>query len=285
MLRLDVHTVRQGVAMVVERIAEALLVVIALRAGIRVAASARRGGSTRGLGLEGEIRTLVVKPRMPITAIVITGLLVAGALTQVLVPGAFDALRNDAGGGWWRAFTAAFVQDGGVLGAIFNIVTAAVVLTLAEWYWGHLLAAGVWLLGAWAPVGELAGLVGYHVASTDVSAYSAGSSGATYFAAATLSAALVLGGTGRERLLGLIAPAFALVLWVVLDDGHGVLFVEGGMLGALLWCVVRLPASPPLRPGRRRPDEGVLTSFGRTSSGGQARQVASATFAGRLPAS
>ena len=79
----------------------------------------------------------------------------------------------------------------------------------------------------------LGSVIGYHVSAGDVAAYSAGTSGATYFAAATLSAALVIRGTGRG-LLGLAGPAIAAALWVTANDGHGVVFVEGFAVGLVL---------------------------------------------------
>jgi hypothetical protein len=204
---------------------------------------------------------------------VITGLLAAGGLLQAAWPGALEALRQESGGAWWRTCTAPFVQTGGGLaGALFNIVSAAVIVALAEWQWGRLVAAAVWLTGAWAPVGDVARLAGYHVAAADASAYSAGSSGVTYFTAATLCAALLCRGAGRVRLLGLIGPAIALVMWIGTDDGHGVLFIEGFVLG-LLWAAPRTLGTPrtlrargtralgkhPARASRRRRPAGLRT--------------------------
>ena len=79
---------------------------------------------------------------------------------------------------------------------------------------------------------------------TGASAYSAGSSGATYFTAATLCAALLCRDAGRVRLLGLIGPAAALVMWIGTDDGHGVLFIEGFVLGLLPWAAPRTLGTP-----------------------------------------
>ena len=100
---------------------------------------------------------------------------------------------------------------------------------------------------------------GLQVSAANTAAYSAGSSGATYFTAATLCAALLWTATGRTRLLGLVAPAIAAVMWIVTNDGHGVLFVEGFALGLLLWAGRRVlhingtAAGPaPTDPGRSR---------------------------------
>lgn len=128
-----------------------------------------------------------------------------------------------------------------------RLPVAAIIVALAEWQWGRLIAAVIWLTAAWAPIGHLAGLAGYHVSAANATAYTAGSSGATYFTAGTLCTALVCSAAGRVRLLGLVAPTIALVMWIATNDGHGVLFTEGFVLGALLWAALRaLRVRPPL---------------------------------------
>ncbi|TQS45275.1 hypothetical protein [Cryptosporangium phraense] len=69
---------------------------------------------------------------MPWLAIVGTMALVAGLVLQASWDGAFAALADDpAKVGWWRPFTAVFLQNGGFVGVAFNLVTAAIVLALA----------------------------------------------------------------------------------------------------------------------------------------------------------
>ena len=238
--------------MLIERAIEAVLIITAIRAGVRLLAR-RRAGTGEELDLEQELRGLVPASRLPIAALVLLVLLTIGALTEMIWPGALDVLRNDSSNpGWWRPLTAPFVQDDGVAGAIFNLVTAGVVLALAEWHWGGPLALGIWAIGAWAPIGSVAALVGYRVAADDVDAYTAGSSGATYFTAATLCAALICAGTGRDRLIGFVGPAIGVACWLGLGDGHGLMFTAGAILGVALWAVVRMVGSAP-DPDRQRP--------------------------------
>jgi Rhomboid family len=217
--------------MSVENVLEGVLFVVAMNTGVNLL-------SPRSADRDASFLTMLRDHRLPVTAVVITVGLCVGSLLEVFWPGALDALRDDSSGQWWRLFTAPFVQDG-IAGAVFNIVTAAIILALAGWYWGRLITAGIWLLGAWAPIGKVAGLVGYHVSAHNATAYTAGSSGATYFTAGTLCAALLLSSLGRERLLGLVGPAIALVMWITLNDGHGVVFFEGFVLGLALCCLVR----------------------------------------------
>ncbi len=37
---------------------------------------------------------------------------------------------------YWRLLTSELVQDGGVQGAIYNLVTLAIIATFAGWFWG-----------------------------------------------------------------------------------------------------------------------------------------------------
>jgi hypothetical protein len=243
--------------MIIERVLEAVLFVVAAKTAIALFSAPDEPALVLGRRLS--------RRRLPVAAIVITAALIAGCLLEVAWPGALSALRAGPASAWWHVFTAPFVQDGGVAGALFNIVTAAIIVALAEWQWGRLIATAIWLTAAWAPIGHLAGLAGYHVSAANATAYTAGSSGATYFTAGTLCTALVCSGAGRARLLGLVAPAIALVMWIATNDGHGVVFTEGFVLGALLWAALRvLPVRPPLD---KRPEEAgcgrELVSFGR----------------------
>jgi hypothetical protein len=263
---------RRVTVLIIERVLEAILFVVAAQSGLRLFEVAGEQAPA--------LARLLIRRRLPVTAIAITALLAAGGLLQAAWPGALDALRQQPHGAWWRTFTAPFVQAGGGLdGALFNIVTAAIILALAEWQWGRLAAGAVWFTGAWAPVGDVAKLAGYHVPAASAAAYSAGSSGATYFTAATLCAALLCAGPllGRARLLGLVGPVVALVMWITTDDGHGVLFIEGFVLGLLLRAALlalRIPA-PPTASAPRDP-AAAPAAF--------ALRPASAAFAPRPPA-
>jgi hypothetical protein len=240
--------------LIIERVLEGVLIAVAAQAGIRwlsvpdeqVSALTRR----------------LVRRRLPVVAIVITALLAVGCLAEAAWPGTLDALRQEPSGAWWRSFTAPFVQTGGgVVGAVFNVASAAIILALAEWQWGRVVTAAAWLTGAWAPIGDVAKLAGYHVPTASASAYSAGSSGATYFTSALLCAALLCAGVGYTRLLGLVGPVIALVMWIATNDGHGVVFTEGFVLGMLLWAAlhtlrIAIPRDPGTRPGAHPPAPG-----------------------------
>jgi hypothetical protein len=215
--------------MLVERILEAVVIIVAVRTAMNL------------LAMPDDLPSLIrdVRARwIPVSAIAITAALVGGALLEAVWTGALHMLSRTSGGGW-QALTAPFVQEG-IAGAVFNLACALIVISLAAWVWGDWAAAAIWLIGAWAPIGELAHLAGYHVAAGNTVAYSAGCSGATYFTAGTLCAAMLLSATDRRRWLGLIAPVIGLLMWLGPDDGHGVVLVEGFVLGLALSLIYRL---------------------------------------------
>src|ERR1700759_5844695 len=85
-------------------------------------------------------RTLTVRRQgVPWLAIFGTRAMVAGLVLQATWSGAMDALDSDPSRwGWWRPVTSVFLQNGGFLGDVWNLVTAPIVLALAEWHWGRL---------------------------------------------------------------------------------------------------------------------------------------------------
>ncbi|WP_328866806.1 hypothetical protein [Streptomyces sp. NBC_00304] len=194
--------------------------------------------------------------RIPWAAVGLTSVAVAGVITQLCWSGAMDALDSDpARSGWWRIVTSTFMQNGGLLGGAWNIATLAVIAALADWFWGTPLTLGLFLAGILLP-GYIDTLFGESGHSTDPRNF-AGSSGATYFLAATLSAALLLRvlhtgrstgrgaerGPGRERLKEALpaagVPVLGLAVWFAQSNGHGLVAVYGFALGAAVRAVTR----------------------------------------------
>ncbi|WP_328535295.1 hypothetical protein [Streptomyces sp. NBC_00344] len=192
----------------------------------------------------------VGRRRIPWAAVALTAVALAAVVTQLCWPGAMGALDNDPNkSGWWRVVTSVFMQNGGFLGAAWNIATLAVIAALAQWFWGAPLMVGLFAAGIFLPqhIDPLFGASGG--VSTDPRNF-AGSSGATYFLAATLAAALLLRPgapteTRKQRLLALAVPVLGLTLWFAQSNGHGLVAFYGFALGAL----VRFLARPVLRPG------------------------------------
>jgi len=173
------------------------------------------------------------RKRFPAVSAVLTALILGGLLLQAAWPGAMDALDSDPSKhGWWRQLTSVLMQNS-ILGALWNVVSLAIVAALAEWYWGRLTAAALFLAGALAP--HAIGLIfGLGQGSTDPRNW-AGSSGATYFLGATLAGALLIhAGRGRDRLLAVAAPAVGLVAWFAQDNAHGLVVAYGAASGLLI---------------------------------------------------
>ncbi|RGD60450.1 hypothetical protein DR950_24080 [Kitasatospora xanthocidica] len=191
-----------------------------------------------GLGVVGR-DTLRGRP-LPWAAVALTALAVGGVLLQLLWSGAMDALDADpAKSGWWRELTSVFMQNGGLFGGLWNLVTLAAVAALAQWYWGGPLTLGLFLAGILLPgrVDSLLGLGGGP--STDPRNF-AGSSGATYFLGATLALAfLTRTRLPKELALAAGVPALGLTMWIAQENGHGLVTVYGFALAAAAWAVRR----------------------------------------------
>jgi len=184
---------------------------------------------------EGTLR----KRPVPWAAVALTAVAVGAVVLQLSWSGAMDALDGDPRkSGWWRVVTSVFMQNGGVFGAAWNIATLAAIAALTQWFWGGPLMLTLFAGGILLPerIDALFGETGH---STDPRNF-AGSSGATYFLAATLSAALLLSTTDtKARLLAVSAPAAGLAMWLAQDNGHGLVTCYGFLLGAAALLLAR----------------------------------------------
>ncbi|MCF3100656.1 hypothetical protein IPZ58_03555 [Streptomyces roseoverticillatus] len=205
----------------------------------------------------------VSRRRLPWATVGLAVIAIGAVVTQLCWSGAMDAFDDDPSkSGWWRVVTAVFMQNGGLFGGAWNIATLVVVAALAEWFWGAPLMMGLFAAGILLPQ-HIDALFGESDRATTDPRNFAGSSGATYFLAATLAAALLLraarGGTPMERLLALAVPVAGLAMWFAQSNGHGLVAVYGFVLGAL----VRVLARPLIRPDRdlRRPPRTTMASL------------------------
>ncbi|MFD8543061.1 hypothetical protein [Streptomyces sp. NPDC059649] len=177
---------------------------------------------------------------VPWAAVGLTVLAVAGVLLQLCWSGAMAALDNDpAKTGWWRVLTSVFLQNGGPAGALWNIVTLALAAALAQWLWGGTLTLVLFAAGILLPehLDALLGLGGGP--STDPRNF-AGSSGATYFLGATLALVLLTRTrVKKQQALAIAVPVLGLLMWILQENGHGLVTVYGFALGAPAWAVRR----------------------------------------------
>ncbi|GAB7029111.1 hypothetical protein AB0G35_13120 [Streptomyces sp. NPDC021749] len=177
---------------------------------------------------------------VPWAAVGLTVLAVAGVALQLCWSGAMAALDSDpAKTGWWRVLTSVFMQNGGPAGALWNIATLALAAALAQWLWGGTLTLVFFAAGILLPE-HLDALLGLGSGpSTDPRNF-AGSSGATYFLGATLAVALLTRTrVKKQQALAIAVPVLGLLMWLLQENGHGLVAVYGFALGALAWAVRR----------------------------------------------
>ncbi|MFD0022439.1 hypothetical protein [Streptomyces sp. NPDC058382] len=200
--------------------------------------------------------------RIPWAAVALLAVALAGVTIQACWSGAMDALDNDpARSGWWRPLTSTFMQNGGLLGDAWNFATLAVIAALANWFWGAPLTLVLFLAGILLPE-QIDALFGENGHSTDPRNF-AGSSGATYFLAATLSAALLLHilrsarrkdrKTLKEILLAVSVPVIGLATWFAQSNGHGLVSVYGFAVGAAVYALTHRTADRPAPAGGPAP--------------------------------
>lgn len=150
------------------------------------------------------------------------------AALQLVVPSLLPSLARDRtailAGEWWRLVTSLFVQDGGIPGTIFNLVTLLLVGSVAERIWGSRRMLLIYFTGgiasqlpalAWQPTG-------------------AGNSVANFSLAGSIALVCLLGARRPlPRICAALACAAAAGL-LLLRDIHGAAFLLGIALAAVL---------------------------------------------------
>jgi membrane associated rhomboid family serine protease len=176
-------------------------------------------------GLQVAVRLRPVNQRFPIVALVSALIIGIPSLLQFAFPSIGAALsrqpRLELQGQWWRVLTAIMAQDGGLAGAIFNLLVVAAVVTLGERAWGRWRTV-VLFLGPSIVLNLLA------------VAWNAPGGGSSFASDGLLLSMCALGVLTLRRPVILvcagIAGAAGIVL-VVADDAHGVAMLLGAVLG------------------------------------------------------
>ncbi len=177
------------------------------------------------------LRTLSVETsrlRLPNVTLLLALTVAVPTTLQFFFPEILSALRRDfskfAAGDWWRLVTPLFVQDAGVAGALFNLVSLLMVASVAEQIWGWKRMLWIFFLGgilseavamSWQPVG-------------------AGNSVANFSLAASISVACLVARKDRfPRMLACLGLAAGIVL-LVSKDIHGAAALIGAVLALSL---------------------------------------------------
>ncbi|MER7557521.1 hypothetical protein ABTZ46_11300 [Nocardioides sp. NPDC126508] len=159
------------------------------------------------------------------------------SLLQIALPGMLVAGQRDpvalADGEWWRLVTSMGLQDGGLFGTVFNLITLAISVAIV----GEVLPGPTMIV-----VFVSGGVIGNLLTLAILGGSGAGNSMATMF---LVAAAAVVAAYGLRRLL---APAVVLVaaavVLCVLHDQHGFAAAAGLVAGVGLGLVGREPVSP-----------------------------------------
>ena len=168
--------------------------------------------------------------RFPIVALVATIAIGVPSLLQFAYPGITAALEREPEltidhGQWWRVITAVMAQDGGIAGAVFNLVVVALVTLLGEWVWGRWRTVVLFL--APSIILDLLAVFVWHASGGGSSFASDGLlMSMCGLALLTLPDAVARVCAGVDVLVGV-------ALIVFLNDAHGVAVLLGAVLGAL----------------------------------------------------
>jgi membrane associated rhomboid family serine protease len=179
--------------------------------------------------------------RFPVVALICGLLIGIPSLLQFALPLITAALERMPAltlhhGQWWRVVTAIAAQDGGLPGAIFNLVVLVAVITAGEWIWGRWRTVALFL-GSSIILNLLAIAWGQ-------------SGGGSSFASDGLlmsmcGLALVTHRSVIATLCAAVAVAVGVAL-VAIDDAHGVAILLGAVLGVIFAVVRRGRAPKPL---------------------------------------
>lgn len=168
------------------------------------------------------------KPAVPFITFLLLLLVGIPSSLQIFFTAMLSALQRDysrfIAGEWWRLVTPLVVQDGGISGALFNLVSLFLVGSIAEQLWGKRNTVLLFIVGgiigqvvafAWQPTG-------------------AGNSVANFSLAASIAVACLLRQSSRiVRIAASLALGADAVL-VVLHDIHGAAALAGALLAFAL---------------------------------------------------
>jgi rhomboid protease GluP len=170
----------------------------------------------------------VFSSRVPLATLLLLACVAVPTTLQFRFPAILSTLQRDyarfASGEWWRVITPLFVQDGGVAGSVFNLVSLLLIGAVTERLRGSRQTIAIFLIGGvlseivafgWQPVG-------------------AGNSVGNFSLAASISVACLVPQASKvSRAFALLSLVSAAVL-VAVKDIHGAAAVAGAILALVL---------------------------------------------------
>ena len=171
--------------------------------------------------------TISTKP-LPIATFLLTLAIALPTTLQFFFPEVLVALRRDymrfASGEWWRLVTPLFVQDAGIAGSVFNLVTLVLVGGVAERLWGRWRMLVIFFMG---------GIAG-EVVAFSWQPLGAGNSVGNFSLAASIAVACLAQQPSKVVQIAALLALGADVLLVFLKDIHGAAAMAGALLAISL---------------------------------------------------
>jgi rhomboid protease GluP len=166
--------------------------------------------------------------RFPLATLLLLFVVGIPSTYQFFNPALLTLLQRDFArfmqGEWWRLGTSLVVQDGGIAGTSFNLVSLLLVGVLAEQFWGSLAVLLIFFTGG--IVGQFAGFAWQPVG--------AGNSVANFALAGSILAACLLRKPDRLVLVIALATMSVYVVLIGLHDIHGIAAAAGVCLALIL---------------------------------------------------
>lgn len=166
--------------------------------------------------------------RLPWTTLFLLVLVAVPTTLQFFFPALLTLFQRDAihfkEGEWWRLITPLFFQDGGVSGAIFNLVSLLLIGFVAEQYWDSRDMFILFFMGG--IVGNLIGLAWQPIG--------AGNSVGNFSLAASMALICLLRRPPRPVQVAALLALGADLLLLLLQDIHGAAALTGAVLALAL---------------------------------------------------
>jgi membrane associated rhomboid family serine protease len=174
------------------------------------------------------LRARSIAARPPRVSLLLWLLVAIPSTLQFFFPAMLALFQRDGArfmrGDWWRLVTSLVVQDGGIAGAIANLVALALIGALAEQFWNSKQLLLLFFAGGIA--GQLAGFAWQPIG--------AGNSVANFGLAASIAIASLVRQPPRPVLFAALLALGADSVLLVLRDIHGAAALAGAIVAVLL---------------------------------------------------
>jgi membrane associated rhomboid family serine protease len=167
--------------------------------------------------------------RVGVTSLVLVPFVAIPTLLQLAIPRLYHGLAGIPSltlqhHEYWRLLTAVTVQDGGLVGAMFNLVALVFITLVADRVWGWRKAIAIFVVAA----------VALNLVGVLFGAEVAGNSGATFVLATSMVGAYLIARRPKGKLWEALACAAIGIFLSAFQNPHGYAIVAGVIAGGLL---------------------------------------------------